>query len=171
MSRDKFYNGGAYSRTEFVAINRTATAGGSGDNTEVNGAWIDRVDSNDHGIALSAKLVIAYTATLAVGETLSFAGNFQDASDSSGTGAADYEDAWSSTVAATGASGGSTETGTFEIDIDLSGADQFVRAQITPNLSRGGTDTCEWAASLVLYGDHRQPSTKAAATIGGATSI
>ena len=71
-----------------------ATAGGSGDNTEVDGAWVDR-----QGF-LSGKAIIAYTATLAQGATLSIAANLQDATSSGGAGAGDYGDALASTVVA-----------------------------------------------------------------------
>lgn len=168
--RDRMLNGGAYSRTAFLAINKTATAGSTGDNTEVDSAWVDRV-AEGKGMALSAKLVITFTAALGDGATLAFSGNLRDASSIAGAGAADFGEAFSGKVAATGDSGGSTETDTFEIDVDLSGARGFIQAQITPDLSRANTDTCEWSAALVLYGDHRQPSTKAAALIGTANAI
>ena len=54
----------------------TPTAAGSGDATEVDGAWIDRLGYS------SAKLVIYYSATLTEAKTLSLAANMQDASDS-----------------------------------------------------------------------------------------
>ena len=170
MSRDTFHGGGAYCRTAFQAINKTATAGGSGDATEVDGAWVDR-QLDDIGLALSAKLVITFTATLETGETLSFSGNFQDATSSAGAGADDFSTAFTATVVATGDSAGSTETGTYEVDIDLAGANRYIRSQITPNLSRSGTDTCEWSAAIVFFGDHRQPSTQATFKLGTADSI
>lgn len=166
MNHAKTYDGGAYCRTARVTGNNTATAGGSGDNTEVNGAYIDR-KLDDVGMAMSAKLVINFTTALAADETLKFAVQMQDATASDGTGVADYEDAVAATVVATGESGGSTETGTVEIDVDLSGANQFVRAQITPDLSRGATDTAAWSATLVLFGDKYQPSSRAIAKVGG----
>lgn len=170
MSRDQNLNGGAYCRSAFLAINKTATAGSTGDATEVNSSYVDR-SLSDVGMAMSAKLVITFTAALQAGETLTFAGNFQDATSSAGAGVDDFSDAWTAKTAATGESGGSTETGTFEVDIDLSGANRYVRAQITPNLSASGTDTCEWSAALVLFGDHRQPSTQAEVSLGTANSI
>ncbi|AMX93629.1 MULTISPECIES: hypothetical protein [Mesorhizobium] len=168
--RANMLDGGAYSRTAFAAINKTAVAAGSGDATEVDCAWIDR-ELEGIGMAQSAKLVIAFTATLETGETLTFAGNFQDATALAGTGVADFATAFAAAVVATGDSGGSVETGTYEVDIDLAGARQFVRTQITPNLSRGATDTCEWSAVLVLYGDHNQPSTQATYKLGTADAI
>ncbi|BCH33130.1 hypothetical protein MesoLjLc_50600 [Mesorhizobium sp. L-8-10] len=168
--RARMHDGGAFSRSVFQAINKTATAGGSGDATEVNGDWVDR-ELASVGRALSAKLVIAFTAALGQDETLTFAMNFQDATSLAGAGAADFSDAVTATTVATGDSGGSTETGTFEVDIDLSGAKQFIRTQVTPNLSASGTDTCEWSAILMFYGDHRQPSTQAVAKLGDADGI
>lgn len=170
MNRSTVLNGGAYARSAFLAIGKTATAGGAGDATEVNSDYVDRALA-DVGFAQSAKLVITYTATLAEGKTLSFAGNFQDATKSDGTAVADYSDAFAAHVVATGATGGSTETGTFEVDVDLSGAREFVRAQITPDLSATATDTCSWSAALVLFGDQRHPSTKAVASIASADAI
>jgi hypothetical protein len=168
MNRADLMNGGAFARTAFQAINKTATAGSTGDATEVDCAWVDRFGDAD-GPVLSAKLVITYTAALAAqGNTLSFGVQMQDATSIGGAGGDDYGTAVASTVAATGNSGGSTETGTFEVDIDLAAARQFVRAQITPNLSAADTDTCEWSAALVLFGSAAQPMTLAVGSVGGA---
>lgn len=161
--RADIHDGGAFSRSVFQAIAKTATAGGAGDNTEVNGAWQDR--EGDNGIAMSAKLVIVYEAVLGDGETLSFAANFQDATDANGTGADDYGDVVATQVVATGNSGGETVDGTVEIDVDLSGAKQFVRTQATPNLSAGSTDTLKWSSVLMFYGDKYQPATGAIAKV------
>jgi hypothetical protein len=165
--RSEMFNGGAFCRTEFVAINKTATAGGSGDATEVDGAWIDRIPASGGVRVDSAKLVIAYTATLAQGATLKFGVQFQDATSSGGAGAADFSDTVASTTVATGPTGGGTVTGTVEIDINLGAAREFFRAQITPDLSAANTDTCEWAAMAILFDRYRSPQTKAIASIGG----
>lgn len=164
--RSELLNGGAYCRTAFAAINKTATAAGSGDATEVDGSFFDRLQS-DAGPFLSAKLVITYTTTLTATKTLSFAVQFQDATSSGAAAVADYGDAIAATVVATGESGGSTETGTVEIDIDLAAAREFVRAQITPDLSASGTDTCEWSAAYVLFGPKTQPCSSAIGSVGG----
>lgn len=169
MSRVDFVNGGAFARSARGSGNNTATAGGAGDATEVNGAWQSRL--SDKGIALSAKLVISYTATLAAAATLTFAANFQDATSSGGAGAADFGDLVAATVVATGGGGGTTETGTFEIDVDLSGASEFFRAQVTPNLSAGATDTVAWHMDYILFGDHRQPLTKSPVNVGSVDAL
>lgn len=165
MNRSEILNGGAYCTTARVTGNHTAVAAGSGDNTEVNGDWLDRSvgDSGrfEHAaLVMSAKLSVGYTTTLAAGKTLSFAVQFQDADDISGGGAADYGDPVVLTVAATGDSGGSTETGTFEQDVGLEGAREFIRAQITPDLNASGTDTAAWSAQWVLFGGHNVIITK-----------
>ena len=133
-----------------------AVAGGAGDATEASGAWVDR-----RGFG-SLKVVIAFTATLAQDETLSIGANLQDASDSSGTGAADFGTALASAVRATGGAGGSTETGVIELDFDLSAADRYVRVQFTPDLSAAMTDTAELAAVYVLAGSTDNPVTATA---------
>lgn len=160
------HNGGAYARSARGSGNLQATAGGSGDNTEVNGSWVSRASAN--GIANSMKIIVSYSAVLAAGATLKFAGNLQDAIDVNGTGAADYPSngqAVPSTTAATGGTGGTTEAGTFEIDIDLAGAREFVRAQITPDLSAGATDALNFSIMYLFFGDQRGPTTKSPVNI------
>lgn len=122
------------------------TAAGSGDNTEVSGPYIDR-----RGF-LSAKLVIHYKAVLQQDETISIAANLQDADSTGGSGLGDFGNAVANAVQATGGAGGSTEEGVVELDVDLSGAKQYVRAQFTPDLSASGTDTAIVSAVLILGG-------------------
>jgi len=156
------HNGGAYVRSARASGNNTATAAGTGDATEVNAAFQSRLSATK-GIAQSAKLIVSFSAVLAQGATLKFAANFQDALDAAGTGAADYPasgESVLSTTVATGGTGGTTETGTFEVDVDLGGAREFIRAQITPDLSAGGTDTLSWNAIYLFFGDQRGPATK-----------
>ena len=147
---------GSYLTTAFGGA-VSVTAGGGGDGSEVSGGWIDRQTLG------SAKVVLTYTATLAEDETLTLASNVQDATDSSGTGAADYGDSdesYSAAVVATGGTGGSTETGTVEYDVDLFGANQYMQAQFTPTLSASGTDTCVVAATIVMSGDDTYPASQ-----------
>jgi hypothetical protein len=122
----------------------SATAGGAGDNAEANGSWVDRARLG------SAKLVLHYRATLAQAATLSLTANIQDAADDQGAGAADLGAVMSTRVVATGPTGGGTVRGTVELDYDLNSARQFVRAQFTPDLSAGATDTCQIEAIWVF---------------------
>ena len=146
------HNIGAYIKAVIASVVTAVTAAGSGDNTEVDGVWIDRMGYN------SLSVLIHYQATLAAAKTIAIAANLQDASDSSGTGAADYGDAYAKTVQATGSGGGSTEKGVLKLDFDLKTADRYVRVQFTPDLSASGTDTASLVASIVLGGADSLPA-------------
>lgn len=128
------------------------TAGAGGDDAEVDGQWIDR-----QGF-MSATLFILFDATLGDGDDLEIAANLQDADDDQGTGAADFGDPLANAVVASGGVGGSTEIGVARLDIDLSGAKQFVRAQFTPDLTAANTDTAIVGAILVLGGADVEPA-------------
>lgn len=149
-------NMGALIGARHAAVNITATAGGSGDATETNGAWIDRQGFQ------SVKVVVVWSTTLAAAATLSIAANLQDASAINGTGAADFGDALAATVVATGPGGGGTVTGVTELDFDVSGADRYIRIQFTPDLSASGTDTARLAAVYIVGGSADQPVTATA---------
>lgn len=123
-----------------------ATAGGTGDATEVDGPWIDVRNYR------SAKLIVQTRAVLGAAATITLAANLQDATALAGTGAADFGPAVAATVVATGGGGGSTEFGQIEIDVDLTTCRGFLRAQFTPNLSAANTDTAITSATLILGG-------------------
>lgn len=159
--RDFMHNGGAFCRTERVVGNTTAE-------TETDGNWVDRQDPNNKGIALSAKLIVNYSAVLVDGGTLDLAVTIRDATSSAGAGAADVYTMASETVD-TANSAGETVEGTVEVDMDLAEAERYIQAQITLVASGGGT--VAYSACFVLFGDHRLPSTKALETLGGASSI
>lgn len=167
--RSELLNGGAYCRSAFGAINKTLTAGGAGDNAEVNGELVDRKHPTEGGLAMSAKLLIPFTAALAGAATLKFAVQMQSGDESDGSDLADYGDAVTATVVATGESGGSTEVGVAEVDVDLSGAKRHFRAQVTPDLSAANTDTAEWGAAVILFGDSRQPASLKIGNVGSPT--
>ena len=63
----------------------------------------------------------------------------------------------SATTYATGATGGSTETGTIEINVSLRGARRYVRVNFTPDLSAANTDTAALSAVIVFGGAERLP--------------
>lgn len=144
-------NVGAYITSRFGDL-ATAVAAGTGDNTESDGVYVDR-DGFE-----SAKMIIAFEAVLQATETLSIAANVQDATSSGGAGVADYGDAFANAVVATGDTGGSTERGVIEIDVDLNMANQYIRSQVTPNLSASGTDTCNISVVWVLGGARTLPA-------------
>jgi hypothetical protein len=129
-----------------------ATAGGAGDATELDGPWIDRQGY------LSCKLVIHYKATLAEDKVLNLAANLQDATASDGTGAADFGTAVAAADVATGGSGGSTEEGVIVADFNLDPANQYIRAQFTPNMDAADTDVAIVAAAIILGGARQLPA-------------
>lgn len=142
---------GALARSAFGLGNTAVTAGGGGDATQADGAFIDRTGFS------SMKVIVSYTTTLAAAETLSFAAAFRDATSSGGAAAGAYGPTLASTVVRTGAVTGGT--GTVEFDIDLTGAREFVQARITPDLSRANTDTAAFSISYVLMGPDKAPVT------------
>lgn len=147
----KMHDIGALLTARFAVANTSATAGGSGDATEVSGAWIDVTNYE------SLKVLVPYTTTLAADATLSFAANLQDATAIGGTNAADFGTAVAATVVRTGAV--TAGTGVVEMDFDVSQARGFVRVQLTPDLSAANTDTLAFSAVYVLGGAQRQPAT------------
>lgn len=149
---------GSYITTRF-ADQIDAVAAGAGDATESDGEWVNRRETDPANLNVeSAKLVIAWEAVLGATETLSLAANIQDATASDGTGAADYGDALANAVVATGGAGGSTERGVTELDVNLEGANQFIRSQITPDLSAANTDTARIQAIWVFPGGESYPA-------------
>lgn len=144
---------GSLLKGKFALIPNVVTAGGGGDGVEQDGAWVERSKY------LSGKLIIAYSTTLAEGETLTLAANLQDDTAGDGAAAADYGDAFAAAVVATGDTGGSTETGVVEIDVSLQAADAYVRCQVTPTLSAGSTDTAAITAVFAMGGTQEVPAT------------
>lgn len=137
-----------------AAANTAATAGGSGDNTEVVGVTLDRAVL---GFPQSAVVAIPFTATLAAGATLSIAWDIDEGNASNLSDAAVLASA-ASAVVATGPAGGGTVTGTFEANVALSGAGRYVRLNFTPNLSAANTDTAALSAVMVFGGADRLPA-------------
>lgn len=139
------YDSGHYISPKFSSIS-SATAAGTGDNTKVTGATVDR-----QGFG-SAAVSIAYTATLAATKTLSLAVEVQESDDGSTWGTATVLQA--ATVQATGQSGGSTETGVLKICDSYETRARYVRYNVTPDLNASGTDTASIAVTVVLGGSY-----------------
>jgi hypothetical protein len=147
---------GAYFQV-LSATPAAGTAGGSGDNTEVNG---DIVDMQALGAApWSGAIIICGEATLAQDETLALNDvkiEHGDASDLAD--AADYEYAGfcapaDNAAVATGGTGGSTETIKFKQRINLQGVKRYWRVCFTPDCSASGTDTFDLAGCAVVIGE------------------
>lgn len=139
-------NAGAWVTGAFAFVSTPATAGGTGDATEVNGVAIDLLAYGTR--YRSAKLVIPVRATLASGATLSIAANFQDGAASNSW--SDYATALTNAVHLTGPSGGGAAVGVAELEVDITGARRWLRVQVTPDLSSTGTDTAVMGAGVLL---------------------
>lgn len=153
MSNNPIRDIGSEITARRAAANTAATAGGAGDNTSVTGVIIDRA-----AIGFPASMVVAipYTATLGAGDTLSIGYTVQTSEASDMSGAVTVATAALAPVA-TGGAGGSTETGTFEVSLNLTGARRYIRVNFTPDLSRANTDTAALSAVAVFAGANRLP--------------
>lgn len=143
------YNSGVRISPLFSSI-ASATAGGTGDNTQATGATIDRVGFG------SAKVVVSYTATLAAAATMTLAVSRQTSEDGSTWATATVLQA--ATLAATGDSGGSTETGVVTFNESYEVVARYVRYLVTPNLSAANTDTALVATTVILGGAYNGTS-------------
>jgi len=134
-----------------AAANTAVTAGGGGDNTAVTGVIIDRAAL---GWPQSCVVAVPFTATLASAQTLSLAITVQSGE------APNLSDASTLATRANGvvATGAGTVTGTVELDVNLSGAGRYVRANFTPDLSASGTDTAALSEVIVFGGAIRLPA-------------
>lgn len=129
----------------------TLTAAGSGDATAINGASYDRLSN---GMPRCCVMTAQHKSTLTSAKTLSMDLVLEHSTDNSN---------WSAfstlalAVVATGASGGSTQTGIVEKDVDLTGAYRYIRVTTTPDLSHTGTDTAVVSTLLMLAGHQNAP--------------
>ncbi len=132
------------------------TAAGTGDNTAVTGTSIDRFYSGTT-LASSALVVINYLAALDTDETISFTVTLQDSDDNSTWNTAVALGA--KTVAHTGT--GTNHSGVQEasgsnaisaLAVNLESYGRYVRFNVTPDLSRAGTDTAVWGCVAILSG-------------------
>ena len=119
------------------------TAGGSGDATKITGLAVDRLDYG------SGLLVISGNGTIGNTETVSLEVEIQDCDTEGGT----YETAvvLEADAVVLTASGALTNK-RFEVGIPIGLAQykQWVKLNVTPNLSASGTDTLELMGSLVV---------------------
>lgn len=122
----------------YAAASTSATAGGSGDNTEVTGVTIDLLALPTRYESIC--FALAATATLAATKTLTIAALIETSDASDMSGAEDLV-ATSTVLTLTGDTGGSTETGTAKVGASLENAKRYLRIKFTPNLSNTATDT------------------------------
>lgn len=144
-----------------------ATAAGTGDNTEVVGSIVD-LRRTGRVVCNSAKVLIGWIAVLGQAATLSLSAYLQNDTSSSmanagttafaptrfkvnGVAVALTSNKFAKAVVATGGTGGSTERGVAEFDVDLSSANEYFLVRWTPDLSAANTDTA-YVFSVVLLG-------------------
>lgn len=146
MSVAMFKDPAAVSHGVYALASTSATAGGSGDATEVDGATIDTASlpARPNGVVF----FVPVTATLAATKTLTITANLQDSAN--GSTWADITDP-AVLLTLTGDTGGSTETGCVKLGYDLSRARQYVRIQATPDLNATGTDTAVMGAGTAVF--------------------
>jgi hypothetical protein len=133
----------------FVCGLTNLTAGGTGDNTAVTGATINRshtiaLGNGDNGVTFlsNGKLIVTYKATLTASQTLSLAIAYQTSADGS---------SWNTavTLLASTAVLDATGSGVKEYDLALVDKPQYIRFNFTPDLSHSGTDTAVVSATFV----------------------
>jgi hypothetical protein len=143
-------NVGANLKTVAVGTG-SATAGGTGDDTAVTGATIDRAGflSAVFGLVITATLTAAKDCTVAVG--------IQESADGTNWDDEVALRAAASPFTAAQVAAGGAQLACVEIDVDLSGRKRYVRFNPKPNLSHTGTDTCIFGAVAVLGGSENIP--------------
>lgn len=131
----------------FALQSTSATAGGSGDATEVNGTTIDLTQVP--GSPNSVVFELPFRAVLGAANTGKITANLQDSPNGS-----DWTDitAPADILLLTGKSGGSTELGVARIGFDLTKARRYIRIQATPDLSAANTDTAVMGGGVATFG-------------------
>lgn len=143
-----------------AGANTTATAAGTGDNTEIVGTTFDL---QTYGYPKSAAVLINFTTTLAASKTLTIKNfAFEHGSASNMSDTADLS-APADIVAATDSGSGSTLTGVVKYNVNLQGAKRYVRITYTPDLNATGTDTANVGAMIILANPQILPQSQPAA--------
>lgn len=156
-------NIGAFITSKLALDNTTVGAGVGGSGTPVNGNVFDRLAVRN--LHLSGKLQLGYKFTGASGNSAIVAWAVRDSLTSGGT----YGNIERSSPAAHPASGSTTITanndgtavrGVIEVDVDLLGAKEFLRAVVTPTLSASGVDTLQLCGVWALGGGDELPEAR-----------
>lgn len=125
-------------------------AAGAGDNTLIVGAGID-TQGFESGI-----LIVAARAALDAAETLSLAVQIEESADNSSWDAPEVLQASAALITAVGAA---NYAGVLKLNLDeLGNRKRYVRLGVTPDLSRGATDTAVVIPSVLLGGAERLPA-------------
>jgi len=140
-------------RSVFALTSTSVTAGGSGDNTEVDGASLNKATIGFK--AESVVFEVRVRAPLGAPETCIVTANLQDSANGSS-----WADITTPAVVLTltGPGGGGTVTGVARLGYDLNKARQYIRIQATPDCSRANTDTAVMGAGVAIFGGLQQIS-------------
>ena len=174
MNISGMHNMGPYLLSLPAQLHWPVTAAGTGDATEKNGYAIDRLASQ-RPLYHSAMLIISYTSTLDTLETISIAANGQtDSASAFNVAATDMTATRAYKVTSAGVQteltltsgalaativGTDDSAGVVVLEFDLGSAGQYIRSQITFDLSRAGTDTATGSAVWVFGGPATLPAT------------
>ncbi len=149
------------------------TAAAGNDNTDVDGNVCDRLAIHAGQLCQSAKLVIAYKASINTSETLSIGASLKHCATSGGSyvaltalrgrhiksdGTITALTLTSGALALTAVATAGTMRGVVELDVPLVTANEFLRATVKADLSRSATDTVALSAVLVLGGSDVVPA-------------
>lgn len=124
-------------------------AGGAGDNTKIIGNTINR---QTYGMPQSALVVVSAYLNLAENETASYALEFQESANGSSWDTAVAVQA--ATVVKTATGGAFTDNHVETYKVNLAGRKQYIRFNLTPDLSASNTDTGTFHYVVLLGGAH-----------------
>jgi hypothetical protein len=148
FSIPQFKNAGAWLKSYLGLAPFTATAGGAGDAAAQLGPAIERKG------ALSCVIAVPYVTT-GVGGTdkVDFTLKVKHGPTSALATGYYTQPAYSGSANKTHTSTvGADESSVFEFDVNLEGADLFIGAEVTADLSAAATDTATFAAVVTLAG-------------------
>jgi hypothetical protein len=156
MSLAFLKNIGAFIKVLRAFANTSVTAAGSGDNTAITGAILDR---QANGNAQSAVVAIPYLITLASAETFTLKNVLVEHGDASNLSDvatfATLEDSTGSVIA-TGVKTAVSDCKSYSVN--LAGAKRYIRVKATPDLSASGTDTAAISGVVVFGGQDSLPT-------------
>lgn len=140
--------------TKLVALPcQNGVAAGTGDNTELTSAAIDRITAGGIGY-LAGTLNIAYRCNLTAAATMKFTIKIAESDDGSSFGA--DTTLVNATTIETGAQ--VNKDGVYRLDLGLHARKRYVRTKITVDLSAGATDTFVYGAMVELFSPDRMPA-------------
>jgi len=141
------------SQVKVVALQaQNGVAAGTGDNTEVTSAAVDRKPQGLAGYDAGV-IAVNWKTSLTASQTLALTLKIEESDDNSSWGSP--ETLISAETQSTGAQ--TNLVGQRELNIDLRKRKRYVRFKVTMDLSAGATDTFVYGACIVLTDSDRLP--------------